>query len=411
MAAPERPKLRRLERFYLPGGDDEYVVLSDPLGIAPLEKLDRDFEVVLDALDGTKSVSQIRQSLAMVHGLSIERTDLEDFVAQLNRDGFLEGDAFAQLQATAVATFDDNERRATCVAGTLYPDDPNELRALLGELLPHPERRTSSTGRTCGVLTPHHDFTTAGAVLDQTLRDLPSPADVDLVVVFGTDHAPGMRAFAATDKDYETPLGLVRTDFELADALFDEVPWVVAESLRHRTAHSIEFACVLLRFLYGEQCPPMLPILCGRTLVGSESGYRARDELLSSLTRLTASRRVLWWGSAELSHVGAAYGATENDDAERLLELARTHDTRCIERIKSGDRPSLSRALERAPPQVRPSGAATIDTLTHAFDDSVRVDAASYESVSLQFPHLPGLSGWAGLAGVRFCARDPIATI
>ena len=142
MATPERPKLRRLERFYLAGDEDEHVVLSDPLGIAPLEKLDRDFEVVLDALDGTKSIAQIRQSLSMMHGLSIPRADLDDFVAQLDADGFLEGESFSRLQATAVSAFDLSDRRATSVAGTLYPDDPVALGALLHEVLPDSASRT-----------------------------------------------------------------------------------------------------------------------------------------------------------------------------------------------------------------------------------------------------------------------------
>lgn len=406
MAAPERPKLRRLERFYLPGGEDEHVVLSDPLGIAPLEKLDRDFEIVLDALDGTKSIAQIRQSLSMMHGLSIPRQELDTFVAHLDTDGFLEGESFSRLQAAAVSAFDHNECRATSVAGTLYPDDPSALRTLLTSVLPDPASRIQHASRTRGVLVPHHDFQAAGSVLDPALRDLPNPEDVDLVVVLGTDHAPGMRAFAGTDKDYETPFGTVRTDFELADSLFDKVPWLVAESLRHRTAHSIEFACVLLRYLYEDRCPPMLPILCGRTLLGSDTGYRARDELLAAIAALRGERRILWWASAELSHVGGAYGTTASEDDSRLLKIARTHDARCLERIAANDRHALTRALERAPPTVRPSGAAAIDTITHAFGHDVGVeigvDSSTYESVALSFPHLPGLSGWAGLAGVRF---------
>jgi AmmeMemoRadiSam system protein B len=403
---PERPKLRRLERFYLAGETGNNVVLNDPLGIAPLEKLDTDFEVVLDALDGTKTLAQIRQSLTMMHGLSIPPEDLDAFVRQLDAEGFLEGESFSRLQAAAVSAFDRDDCRATSVAGTLYPDDPVALGALLHEVLPDRAGRFQPGGNTRGVLIPHHDFGAARGVLDPTLRQLPEADEVDLVVVLGTDHAPGMRAFAATDKDYDTPLGLVRTDYELADALFEEVPWLSMESLRHRTAHSVEFACVLLRFLYADRCPPILPILCGRTLLGSEAEYRSRDELLAGIATHQGSRRILWWTSAELSHVGDAYGTDQNEEDGRLLDVARTHDARCIQRIKAGDRQALTRALERSPPTVRPSGAAAIDTMTHALGGEVNVDFATYESVQLRFPHLPGLSGWAGLAGIRFGDRQ-----
>ena len=132
----------------------------------------------------------------------------------------------------------------------------------------------------------------------------------------------------------------------------------------------------------------------------------ASGELLAGIAAHQGSRRVLWWTSAELSHVGDAYGTDQNEEDGRLLDVARTHDARCIQRIKAGDRQALTRALERSPPTVRPSGAAAIDTMTHALGGEVNVDFATYESVQLRFPHLPGLSGWAGLAGIRFGDRQ-----
>ena len=119
MSSDSRPKLRALERFTLPTPDGDFLVLRDPLGVAPMQKIEKDLEPVLDALDGTKTASQIRQSLSMVHGLVLDPADFDAFVTQLERDGLLEGPGFLALRAAAVEQFEREDVRAPRAAGVL----------------------------------------------------------------------------------------------------------------------------------------------------------------------------------------------------------------------------------------------------------------------------------------------------
>ncbi|OLB26937.1 MAG: AmmeMemoRadiSam system protein B, partial [Nitrospirae bacterium 13_2_20CM_2_63_8] len=70
--------------------------------------------------------------------------------------------------------------------------------------------------------------------------------------------------FACTDKDFETPLGLVRTDREflrLFRAHGGEV--FFQDELAHRKDHAIEFQAVFLQYVLGAAKPvTIVPVLC-----------------------------------------------------------------------------------------------------------------------------------------------------
>ena len=402
MSSDPRPKLRALERFTLPTPDGGFLVLRDPLGVAPMQKIEKDLEPVLDALDGTKTVSQIRQSLSMVHGLVLDPADFDAFVTQLERDGLLEGPGFLALRAAAVEQFEREDVRAPRAAGVLFPDDPEELAALMGRCLPAPHDRVDADRSTRALLTPHHDFEAAAEVLEPCIRDLPSPDAIDVIVLLGTDHASGMRPFAITDKDYATPLGTVTTDYELADRIFTALPETQIEQLRHRDAHSLEFPAVMLRHLYQDRCPRVLPVLCGRAGFQGRDAPAARAALVEAITASVDPARIVWWASAELSHVGPAYGHPDGDTSERLRAMARRQDQRCVHHLVAGRRVELDRLLERSPLELRPSGAAAIELLLDALGPEAGAAEARYAAAEVMPQHGPSVTGWAGLVGARF---------
>jgi len=78
---------------------------------------------------------------------------------------------------------------------------------------------TSSTARLRGILSPHIDFVRGGPTYTWSYRELVEQSDADTFVILGVAHQQSRRRFVLTRKDFETPLGLAKTDATLADAI------------------------------------------------------------------------------------------------------------------------------------------------------------------------------------------------
>lgn len=391
----DRPKLRKVERIEQVRGDERVLVVRDPLGVAEPFAIDAAFGAVLDLLDGTRTVGQIRQSLLMRGELDVSADDLQAFADALSEAGFLDDARFSAKLAALHAEFEQAAERPAALAGLLYPDDAATLREVLERTLPDPASRRRDDASALGVLVPHGPLELTGEVLDATLRDLPSEGALDLIVVLGTDHGPGLLPYAVTAKPFRTPLGVTRTAVPEIEALERRVPWIRREEIRHRQAMSIELAVLCLQHLYGDACPPIVPVLCGQTVLTGRDPD-AVDRFVATLEGLSESRSVLWWASAELTHGGPAYGHRALD--EGTLATLRARDQACLDALMEG-RPArlVERCLEPASPE-RPSGAAVMSTLARLLPVGYRAELARY----VQAP-VPGeIPGTVGMAGVRF---------
>ncbi len=393
----DRPKLRKVDRFEHRRGTEDLLVVRDPLGVAEPFGLDAELAPVLDLLDGTRTLAQIRQSLLMGHGLDLPLTDLAGFVAQLADQGLLDDDTFRERWADLHADFLDAPVRAATLAGLVYPAEPGPLAAELERWFPtNPggSPRTRPHASLLGVLVPHGPVDRVGPLLDETLRGLPEPEAIEHIVVLGTDHAPGLLPYAVTNKPYATPLGTLPVASDLLAALERRVAWARREELRHREAISVELAALYLQHIYGERCPPVLTVLCSSTAIVDAEQQEARERFELALGSLCEGRPVLWWLSAELGHAGPAYGRPALGDAHRVELQAR--DAELLAALRTGDEAALLRATLREHPQGPASGGPTLMAAARMLPAGYRgelVRQTSYEAPG----HEPGLVGVAGM--------------
>jgi AmmeMemoRadiSam system protein B len=396
----DRPKLRKVDRILTAHEGEEVVILRDPLGVAEAVSLGAAYAKVLDLLDGTRTPAQVRQSLLMKDGVDVHAGDLDGFVADLSEGGWLDDAAFRARWEGLHAAFLSADPRPPRFAGTLYPADPDELRSAFAKHLGDVDRvRVGSD--VVGVLLPHGPPDLCGAVAAATLADLPAPEDVELVVVLGTDHGPGLTPYVATPKGFATPLGVVRNASDTFEALHRRVPWIDREEIRHRDALSIEIAVIHLQLAYGDACPPILPVLCGQAVLrgSSEAGHAGR--FVAALESLCEDRSVLFFGSAELSHAGEAYGRPSL--TESTARDVQTRDRACLEDLCAAREDALAARCRENHEQGRPSGGAVMTTLASLLPSRYRAEIAAYETRSV-----PGSApGTVGLAGVRFRRPGP----
>lgn len=395
----QRPKLRRLDRHHLERDGEALLVLRDPQGVAEPVALPAEVGPLLDLLDGTRSAAQIRHSLLFSGREAFDREAIEGLIDDLGAAGLLDDDSFRRRWAALHRAFVDAPRRPPAFADVLYPGDPEALAELLGELLGPARRRLAPGSPLAGVLIPHQPFERAESILAATLVELPPADELDAIVIVGADPQPGLVPFAATAKDFDTPLGPVAADRRRIDRLCERHPWLLQEEIRHRGAVSVELAAILVRYLYGDAAPPILPLLCGQAalLVGEQSV--AVDELYASLEVDLDELRVLWIAVAELGHCGPAYGRPRlpDDAADRL----QARDQGLLEALARGQLHELQRRCLAEDPLLGPaSGAPVLASLARLLPVGYRGGVAAYACQPAPGDE-PGL---VGLAGVRFAA-------
>lgn len=392
----DRPKLRNVERIGLVRDDADHLVLRDPMCVAETIAIDADFAPVLDAFDGTRTLAQIRQSLLMNRGLDVPLADLQAFASDLEAAGLLDGDAFRKRWIACHDAFFAAPTRPPMLAGTLYPDDPIELRVALADAL---GTIAPSDRSTRALLLPHGPLEIVGPVVAATLPSLPPRDEIDAVVLLGADHHPALLPFAVLDKPYETPLGVVPCAERLVGALTRRIDWLDREAIRHRVAHSLEWTALYLQHAWRGDVPPCVPIVCGAAaIVDHRAAHDGVAELVAAIDGFLDDGRVLVVVAAELAHAGEAYGRAPIDAAGRAMVEAR--DRAVLDAVLRGrPRDVLARADDPLE-QGRPSGLPALLVLAEL------VTGLRGETCAYTLTGVPGASaGWAGLAGAAFHSR------
>lgn len=312
------PANRDGETFYILY--DRAGVTASRLLVSPLGLL------IAGRLDGSASVLEVSDNLSQEFGGAIACSEVEKIVDALDEALFLDGDRFEDYQAQAERDFQASPLRPAGSAGSAYAADPVKLAAELDRMLleaPPPEEPVVGLrDHPRGMIVPHLDFARGAPGYGQAYRllaGLPAPRTV---VVLGTAHVPLYERFALCDKDFDTPMGALPVDRDLASRLRHATVAhmdVDKDILAHRGEHSVELQVVWLRHIYGEKVR-ILPLLAGSLgefLDGGRLPEAAAEEteiraVAGCLADAVRDGGVMVMASADLAHIGPRFG----DDRE-----------------------------------------------------------------------------------------------
>ncbi len=138
--------------------------------------------------------------------------------------------------------------RQPAVAGSFYPADPAELRALLKQFFDNAPV-AEHTGEVAAVISPHAGYVFSGPVAAASYRQLPRNKKYDRIFLIGTSHyvhLPGASVYNIGN--YETPLGEVKVDTDLANNLIDEYRFFEFDPDAHSREHSLEVQLPFLQY-------------------------------------------------------------------------------------------------------------------------------------------------------------------
>ncbi|MDD2804629.1 MAG: AmmeMemoRadiSam system protein B [Elusimicrobiales bacterium] len=199
--------------------------------------------------------------------------------------------------------------REAAVAGKFYPADPAGLARLVdGYLAPGGQKKPE--GGVVAVLAPHAGYEFSGRLAGMAYWF--AADSYETVVILATGHTEAVKGAALLASDfYETPLGRVQPDRQLAAALLKASPLFEDRPSAHLREHAVE---VQLPFLQRKLKKPFK--LLAATLNTDDPA--ARREIGTALAAALKGKKALIVISADFSHYPGEADAAASDGALRL---------------------------------------------------------------------------------------------
>jgi hypothetical protein len=356
---PDRPQLRPVEVSRISHEGSDFFLLKDPRQLSDKSLLvPVPLGPYLQNVDGTNTVEEIIEAALALGAQPVPQELLDNLLSQLDEMLLLSNGRFGEEMQRRLDEYREAPSRKPALADRAYPGSTDDLRGYLdGFAFPYMNVEQPSgdlrSGELKAIITPHIDFERGGdsygMIWEQVRGQL---NDVELFVVFGTDHNGDGPRLTLTGQNYETPIGTLETDVELVDELarilstddgVDDHPF--ADEFNHVNEHSIELATVWLHRLAGGSKAKMLPILCGsfgRHIMEDAPNPDEHPQIAAAiklLKEVATQRRTVFIAAADLAHVGPAFGDAEemSSDSDHRKRV-QADDERLMNAITSGDR-------------------------------------------------------------------------
>ena len=343
-----KPKLRAIDIVPVQFNGRPHLLLRDPLQLTDkMLVVSVQAGLLLALLDGTRTLREIQVDLMRLTGEFVMSDQIEGLLSQLDECLFLENERFREALTAAIDSYRKSPFRPPALAGSAYPADGQTLKSMLDSFFEPPKGPGRPSGQKYGqplkaIVAPHIDFSRGGTTYAWAYKDLAEAPPADLFVVLGIAHYPMENLFAATMKDFATPLGLARTDVEFVEALSQKCSFdLFADEFLHRHEHSVELQVVWLQHLFGEVS--IVPLLCAgfEHLIEPGDSPMSLPQVKEFVEALRATlaewdKKVTLIASVDLSHVGLRFGDRQ-PITPAVLRWLESEDRLFLERVAAGD--------------------------------------------------------------------------
>ncbi len=372
----QKPKLRKVRGTPVPvqGPDGKQMVM---IGIADAQQISSKmvvthpaFQGVLPMMDGSRDIDQI---VAQV-GKGLQRSMLEQLIAQLDDAGLIFGPTYDALLERMHADYDEADLLPPGVSaqfaehlvpqedGVEMPEEerrakaPDALRSAMDQWIEaalkdaeHPSFDTLPKA----VIAPHLDYIRGWmnyANVYGRMRVVDRP---DRIIILGTNHFGMSSGVCGCDKGYESPLGVCQVDQEVIDGLKSALGEQNAVKLfenrfDHENEHSIELHIPWIQHIFGVDdagnAPKVFGALIHDPVVNDGKSYDDNgldlEPFVEALKKVVDSLpgKTLVISSADLSHAGPAFGdqqplAGDTAEAQEAREKIAKHDQEMLDMV------------------------------------------------------------------------------
>ncbi len=379
-AHQQAPKLRPVRGFPAQHDEQTYMALADAQQVSDRVVFTTPAaQVVLPHLDGVNDLDAIVEKVG--HGLT--RQWLEDFIAQLDGAGLIEGPTFDEMLVEMRQVFDSKDvlppASTAALADMLVEhmkegEATDEEKAELGAqaLRDQLDQWIDASLKDVddpsfeklpkAVMAPHIDYARGFMNYAHTygrMRVVDRPARI---IILGTNHFGFSTGVTGCDKGYETPLGVCPLDAQFKELLCktlgdDDSVKLFENRFDHEREHSIELQIPWIQHVFGADeagnYPPIFAALVHDPARNSGESYDG--EGLGLLPFVEAIKQAIEQApgetlivcSADLSHVGPQFG-----DNVQLADLENEQAKEFREKVMQTDREMLQLALDRKPEEL-----------------------------------------------------------
>lgn len=338
------PARNDLELLPVQHGGHHFILVKDHLGLVQEGKaIAPSLYQILPFLNGANSVRDLQTELMRQQGgVLVSIDEVKNLIDHLDKTFLLDSNRFRAARDQIVAEFTSKRIRPSSQCGGAYPEDPSELKMRLDEIMHCQPSAPEPKGEIKALVAPHIDLSVGNKVYSRVYQMF-NYMKPGRILVLGVGHQMSADLFSLTDKDFDTPLGVVKNDpgliQELQAAGRDNI---AASDFGHRSEHSIEFQTIFLRHLLNGESFTIIPILCGplQTTLSeySRDAYLDRaDPFLRKLRQILNDQEVetILVAGVDLSHIGLKFG--HEMPAQYLQKQSETHDRNLLEHLSMLD--------------------------------------------------------------------------
>ncbi len=334
---------------------DMWRISPTPLAVSPAGYF------VLAHFDGQCTLEHLHASFQARFDAQLPDEQVHSLIESLDAALLLDNPRFAAVyaqrcKAYAASAARDNRER--------YPNAAEleqEIREMLATAGAQPPLPAGELGLLTGVIAPHLDYARGTPCYAPAYAALAAAPPAARYVILGANHFGRSRSVGATTRDFQTPLGLVRTDRALLAALERRLGQPLCEDqFDHQFEHSVELQVHILQVIHGERAFEILPLLCPD--VSGPTGLRPADgrgpdlatfcDGLRELLAADTDRRTIIVCGADLSHVGAHFGDAEQAGAAYLDSITQ-QDKRLLELLTSREEEEFVLRVRQAQNRTR----------------------------------------------------------
>ena len=203
------------------------------------------------------------------------------------------------------------------VASQFYEGNAEALRAQIKDCFLHkigpqklPQVNSHIYPRNIvGLICPHAGYMYSGPVAASAYFELAQDGKPDTIVLLGPNHTGyGSALSIMTEGIWQTPLGNIEIDTNMAKAIMQETSIIDIDEMAHRYEHSIEVQLPFLQFLYGNNFKIVPICFLMQDYESAVEVGRALEEALDTTNTVVIA-------SSDMTHYEPAKKAAEKDHA------------------------------------------------------------------------------------------------
>jgi len=233
--------------------------------------------------------------------------------------------------------------RKPIVAGQFYPTESKELEKQIKDSFMHkmgPGRIPSKSrkGKIMAVIAPHAGYIFSGPATAWAYIEIAESLFADVYIIVGPNHT-GFGSSSISYKDYETPLGIVKTDEEMAKLIAQGTD-LVDDGHSHMNEHSVEVQIPFLQFACRDRIEDLriVPIVLSGDIDCAKLGRDIKKIIEKS------KKNAVIIVSSDMTHFGWNYGYIpfDKDIKENLYKM----DKETIELIEKSKHKEFENRLD-----------------------------------------------------------------